>query len=95
MGNCKIFSILFIFLFLSSSVALGQMGADTSMLQNVNAKQAMAIANQWKWTDKNIKTYVSPREVVFKFPDGTIKKVALPQDEMVVAIAPYLTYTHT
>lgn len=64
------------------------------MVDNISAVQAMAYANQWKWTQPGIKTSVTPIEVVFEFPGKTIKKVALPPDKMVVAIAPYLTYTH-
>ena len=69
------------------------------MVENIDAVQAMAFANQWKWTQESITTHVTPKEVVFEFPsntspNGTIKKVALPEDKMVVAIAPYLTYTH-
>ena len=69
------------------------------MVENIDAAQAMAFANQWKWTQPSITTHVTPKEVVFEFPNntspnGTIKKVALPADKMVVAIAPYLTYTH-
>ena len=70
------------------------MKAYEQMVENVDAVQAMAFANQWKWTQSNIKTYVTPKEVIFEFPGNTIKKVALPADKMVVAIAPYLTYTH-
>jgi len=64
------------------------------MVENIDAVRAMAIANQWKWTQDSIRTYVTPKEVIFEFPNDTIKKVALPKDKMVVAIAPYLNYTH-
>ena len=55
---------------------------------------ALAIANQWRWTKKEIKSYVDSREVVFKFPDGRVKKVPLPKNKMIVAIAPYIRRTH-
>ncbi len=64
------------------------------MVENIDAVEAMAFANQWKWTQSNIKTYVTPKEVVFEFPNKKTKKVPLPKDQMVVAFAPYLTYTH-
>ena len=75
------------------------MKAYEQMVENVDAVQAMAFANQWKWTQSSITTHVTPKEVVFEFPSntspsGTIKKVALPEDKMVVAVAPYLTFTH-
>lgn len=64
------------------------------MVEKSDAVQAMSLANQWKWTKKDIKTYVNTEEIVFEFPDKTVKKVALPEDEMVVAIAPYVYSTH-
>jgi hypothetical protein len=54
----------------------------------------MAIANQWKWSQKDVKTSVTAREVVFQFSDGTVKKVPLPQEKMLVAVAPYIRRTH-
>ncbi len=63
-------------------------------LNNVDAIQAMAIANQWKWFKKEIKSYVTPREVVFKFSNGKVKRILLPEEKMVVAVAPYIKRTH-
>ena len=65
-----------------------------TVLENIDAAQAIAIANQWKWTKKEIKSYVDSREVVFKFPDGRMKKFPLPKDKMLVAVAPYIRRTH-
>ena len=45
-----------------------------------------------KW--REIKSHVTPREVVFEFPGGKAKRVALPENRMVVAVAPYITRTH-
>ena len=70
------------------------------MVEGIDAVQAMALANQWKWTRSDITSHVTSQEVIFEFPSasggpgGPVKKVALPEDKMVVAIAPYLTYTH-
>jgi len=61
---------------------------------NVDAIQAMAIANQWKWSKKGIKSYVTPREVVFNFSNGKVKIIPLPEEKMVVAVAPYIKQTH-
>ncbi len=63
-------------------------------LNNIDAIQAMAIANQWKWSKKNIKSYVTPREVVFKFSNGKIKRNPFPEEKMLVAVAPYVNRTH-
>ncbi len=68
--------------------------SDEAKLNDADAVQAMAIANQWKWSRDEIKSYVTTREVVFEFPDGKVKKVALPEDRMLVAVAPYIKETH-
>ena len=64
-------------------------------LENVNAIQAAALANKWRWTNKNIKIYANSKEIVFKFPDGQLKTIPMPLDKMLVAVAPYVTKTHT
>ena len=64
-------------------------------LSNVDAVQAIAIANEWNWSKKEITSYVTPREVVFKFPDGKVITIPLPEDKMLVAVAPYINSTHT
>ncbi len=63
-------------------------------LKNVDAIQAMEIANGWKWTQEEINSYVTTREVVFEFSNGRGKKIPLPEDKMLVAVAPYMTKTH-
>jgi hypothetical protein len=68
--------------------------ADAS-LNNVDPIQAMAIANQWKWTREEVKSYVTPRGVIFIFPDKKVKGIPLPEDKMVVAVAPYIRRTHS
>jgi heme/copper-type cytochrome/quinol oxidase subunit 2 len=82
-------------IFLNPAYALqGDKKSVEATLNNIDATQAMAIANQWKWSKKNVKTYVTPREVVFKFSHGTVKRIPLPEEKMVVAIAPYIKRTH-
>jgi hypothetical protein len=67
---------------------------DDVFLENVDAVKAMEIANQWKWSKEEIKSYVTSRQVVFEFPNGVIKKIPLPKDKMLVAVAPYISQTH-
>jgi hypothetical protein len=67
---------------------------DEAALTGANAVQAIDIANQWKWSRKDIKSYVTTREVVFEFPGGRLTKIPLPGDKMVVAVAPYSKETH-
>jgi hypoxanthine-guanine phosphoribosyltransferase len=62
--------------------------------EKIDAVEAMAIANEWKWSQKDVKSFVNAREVVFKFSDGKEQKIPLPQEKMLVAVAPYLRKTH-
>jgi hypothetical protein len=32
--------------------------------------------------------------VVFEFPNGRVKKIPLPEEKMLVAVAPYVNKTH-
>jgi hypothetical protein len=66
-----------------------------AVLENIDAIRAVEIANEWKWTKKDVKTSIDSREVIFEFPDGKAKKIALPKDKMYIAVAPYVEKTHT
>jgi hypothetical protein len=68
--------------------------SDEARLKNIDAVQAMAIANEWHWSKKEIKSFVTPREVVFEFSKDNVKKIPLPEDKMLVAVAPYVNRTH-
>ena len=65
-----------------------------AVLENVDAMQAMAIANEWKWSNKEVKSYVTAREVVFELTKSKVKRIPLPEDKMLVAVAPYINKTH-
>ncbi len=98
-GLKAIFVVFALMALVSFTANANNLKAYEEMVEDIDAVQAMALANQWKWTQNSITTHVTPKEVVFEFPsntspNGTIKKIALPEDKMVVAIAPYLTYTH-
>ncbi len=67
---------------------------DKKLLNNVDAVQAMAIANDWNWSKKEIKSFVTTREVVFKFSKEKEKRIPLPNDKMLIAVAPYINQTH-
>ncbi len=76
---------------------MANQGLDRStqaILKGVDAKTALKIANQWRWSRNDIKSYIDTRDVVFKFPNGKITKVTLPENEVMIAIAPYLNRTH-
>jgi hypothetical protein len=90
---------LSIILFLGTSwlfPACSNENPDAAKLNNIDAVQAIAIANEWNYTKKEITSYVTPREVVFKSSDDkVIKKIPLTEDKMLVAVAPYINRTHT
>lgn len=77
----------------SQAISGGGEGTEPA-LNNIDAVKAMEIANEWKWLRKDVKSYVTSREVVFEFPDGDTRKVPLPADRMVVAVAPFVNRTH-
>jgi hypothetical protein len=91
--------ILSLILFLGTGwlfLACSKADPDIARLNNIDAVQAVAIANEWNYSRKDITSYVTPREVVFKSSnDKTIKKIPLPKDKMMVAVAPYINTTHT
>lgn len=64
-------------------------------LEELNAKGALALANEWKFSASDIKSYINSDELVINFPDGREINKKLPDDEMCIAIAPYLSTTHT
>ena len=79
---------------MSSSNLWGNEKSSEELLNNVDAFQAMEIANEWKWSNTEIKSSVNSHEIVFKLPNGQIMKIPLPEDQMVVAVAPYISRTH-
>ncbi len=82
--------------FSPAGVVQSAVKSDEAVLENIDAMQAVGIvANQWKWTKKDVKTSIDSREIIFEFPDGKFKRIALPEDKMYIAIAPYIKNTHT
>ena len=92
--------VLCLILILGTSTAFQAYGFQDSKkpadidFEKIDAFEAMAIANQWKWSQKDVKSYVTAREVAFQLSDGTVKKVPLPEEKMLVAVAPYIRRTH-
>lgn len=63
-------------------------------LQGKNGRQAMELANSWRKKNIDVVTFVTPVAVHFQFKNGKTVSVPLPDDEMVVSIAPYIHKTH-
>lgn len=96
MKNLIVYLVLIVGVGLTSQVSAfqdGKKSADID-LETIDAVEAMAIANGWKWSRKDVKSSVTAREVVFEFSDGTVKRVPLPEERMMVAVAPYIQRTH-
>ena len=91
---------IFLSLLLGLSLLLAASGCQPdknspeAILKNVDAIQAIAIANEWNWTKKEIKSYVTTREVVFELSESKVIKIPLPEEKMLVAVAPYINRTH-
>jgi hypothetical protein len=64
-------------------------------LKGIDGKTAMAVANKWHMDKIDIVTFVTPDKVNFKFNDGETISIPLPDDVMMVSIAPYINKTHT
>lgn len=72
----------------------GQEASTKSLLKGLNARKALEIANQLRWSNKEVVSYINTREMVFKFPDDRIERIPLPENEVMVALAPYIKNTH-
>ena len=90
-SGMAVIGILFI---ISSQAIAYDEGLLRQKLKNVSAMEAVAIANELKWKSSGVKSYVTANEVVFKFSNGQLTKVRLPNDRMLVAVAPYMNQTH-
>lgn len=65
------------------------------ILKGLDAREALTFANELRSKNTNIGAVVTPQEVVFKFPKGETVKVILPEDSTMIAIAPYVSKTHS
>ena len=92
-GLCLFLIFTTISAFQADAFQDSQKPAETD-LEKIDAVEAMAIANEWKWSRKDVRSSVTAREVVFQFSDGKVKKIPLPQENMLVAVAPYVRKTH-
>ncbi len=72
----------------------GSNGVSPQALDGLDARAAMAMANRWGPSTKGVKSFVDTLQVSFAFDNGRKVSIPLPKDQMVVAIAPYLTRTH-
>ncbi|MGE5480706.1 MAG: CueP family metal-binding protein [Chloroflexota bacterium] len=64
-------------------------------LTDLDAKAAIALGNEWKFSAPKITSHVTTEEVIFKFPDGREVKKPIPAGSVYIAFAPYINNTHT
>ncbi len=68
---------------------------DYNKISKLAIKDAVVLANQWRQEGKNIKSFIDAEVLTVEFTDGRKIEKSLPSDEMYVAIAPYISETHT
>lgn len=63
-------------------------------LLNLDAKQAIAKANEWRDSSPKITSHITQTEVIFDFPDGQTVTKKVPDSIFYLAVAPYINETH-
>jgi hypothetical protein len=77
----------------SLGAAVAQVAAPApAALVGLDAVAAVELANAWKGSD--VTSFVTPRAVHFVFPGGREVVVPLPDETMLVSVAPFLVHTH-
>jgi hypothetical protein len=69
-------------------------GSATEMFEGLDAREAMALANKLGEGKNSFTSFVTPESVIIEIPGGGKFSIPLPEDRMVVAIAPYVKTTH-
>jgi hypothetical protein len=64
------------------------------MFEGMNAMEAMVLANKLGEGKNSFTSYVTPVSINIDIPGGETFSIPLPEDRMVVAIAPYVETTH-
>ena len=75
-----------------SAAALAQVAPAPAALAGLDARAAVELANTWK--GNGVTSFVTTEAVHFAFPDGTELSIPLPEDEVMVSVAPYFVHTH-
>lgn len=96
MGTMRPFPVAAVLSLLATSGCDGAGRADSleDRILALDAEGALALANEWRTTEPFVGTTLTADAVVFALPGGRVVPVPLPWDQMVVAVAPYVTSTH-
>lgn len=65
------------------------------MLDNLAVKEALELANKWKTSNPEVTSFITPDKLNFEFADKKRVEISLPDDSMMIAIAPYIDKTHS
>ncbi len=67
-----------------------------SSLVSLTPEATLSLANEWgmKSDENKVTIWTSSRAFNFQFADGTKTVIAMPEERMVVSIAPYIMKTH-
>ena len=63
-------------------------------LKGLDSIDALAVANAWGRGEKGVTSFVNQQLISFEFSGGDTVTIPLPEDKMVVAIAPFVESTH-
>jgi Periplasmic copper-binding protein CueP len=66
-----------------------------NQIKDMEIKKAIELVNEWKFSKSEIKSFITTEELTVTFPDKRKIDIGLPENEMYVAIAPYIESTHT
>lgn len=79
-------------LFVLGTLAFADTTPSPQALEGVDASEAVELANSWK--GEEVTSFATSRAVHFEFPGGAERLVAMPEDVMLVSVAPYVSQTH-
>ena len=66
-----------------------------ALFDGLNAREALALANKWGTTTPEVQSFVDTEAVKVTFKkSGKTVEIPLPNDQLVVAFAPYISKTH-
>ena len=74
--------------------AAGAQSATPAQVSGLDARQAVALANQWGAAGVPVQSVVTTEAVSFTWPDGRRAEVPMLKDAVYIAIAPYVNRTH-
>ena len=71
-----------------------ELNVSPEALKGLEARDALATANIWGTRAEGITSFIDSHNLFFRFDDGQEVIISLPEDEMMVATAPYISRTH-